>query len=83
MQNEAKAIIGKSMGNQTAEYTLCLSNLACLYMEMEDYKKCEPLMKELDSLNQKIIGKAVQHLSANELQKYLNVFVTRQNYLFH
>lgn len=82
LQNEAKAIIGKSMGNQTAEYTLCLSNLACLYMEMEDYKKCEPLMKELDSLNQKIIGKAVQHLSANELQKYLNVFVTRQNYLF-
>ncbi|MBL0236680.1 MAG: CHAT domain-containing protein [Saprospiraceae bacterium] len=47
-----------------------------------DFENCSLYLKELDSLDRFLVIKATQHLSENELQKYISIFSKRQDFLF-
>ncbi|MBK9722535.1 MAG: CHAT domain-containing protein [Saprospiraceae bacterium] len=76
---ESKAIYEKSFGKEHPDYARSLSNLAHLFKDMGNYEKAEPLYLELSSVNQKLLEKALHHLSESELKKYMNNFATSQS----
>ncbi|MCC7026571.1 MAG: CHAT domain-containing protein [Saprospiraceae bacterium] len=75
-------IIESTLGKQNPEYTLATYNLTNFYFLKKDYVKCNLLLNELDTLDRSLVLKATQYMSENELQKYINIFSNRQNYMF-
>ncbi|MBK7344857.1 MAG: CHAT domain-containing protein [Saprospiraceae bacterium] len=76
---EAKAIQEKVFGREHPKYADRLNSLGALYWEMGQYEKAEPYYLELSALNQTIIRKALDYLSEEELNNYLNLFVQRRD----
>lgn len=77
-----KKIIESSLGKQNPEYTLAIYNLASFYFLKKDFMKCNLLLNELDTLDRSLVKMATQHLSENELQKYISIFSKRQDFMF-
>ncbi len=77
-----KQIIESSLGKQNPEYTLAIYNMASFYFLKKDYMKCNLLLNELDTLDRSLVLKATQHMSENELQKYISIFSKRQDFMF-
>lgn len=77
-----KQIIESTLGIQNSEYALALYNLANLYFLKDDFAKSNLLLNELDTLDRSLVKMATQHLSENELQKYISIFSKRQDFMF-
>lgn len=77
-----KQIIESSLGKQNPEYTLAIYNLASFYFLKKDYMKCNLLLNELDTIDRSLVLNATQHMSENELQKYISIFSKRQDFMF-
>ncbi|MBK7244421.1 MAG: CHAT domain-containing protein [Saprospiraceae bacterium] len=77
-----KQIIESTLGIQNSEYALALYNLANLYFLKDDVVKSNLLLNELDTLDRSLVKMATQHLSENELQKYISIFSKRQDFMF-
>lgn len=75
-------IIESTLGKQNPEYTLAIYNLASFYFLKKDYIKCNLLLNELDTLDRSLVLNATQHMSENELQKYISIFSKRQDFMF-
>lgn len=79
---KAKNKIEGAFGKQHLEYTQAIFNLANLYFLKEDFNRCNFYLNELDTLDRALVKMATQHLSENELQKYISIFSRRQNFMF-
>jgi hypothetical protein len=76
---EVKTIREKAMGKEHPDYVFSLNSLANLYGFIGNYKKAEPFFLELSNANQRLIEKALLHLSERELNSYLRKFSNSQN----
>lgn len=78
---KSKAILDKIYQNAVPDYLINLYDLSELYSIKGDFVNAEKFYSELSVSNQNILIKASQHLSENELQKYLALFSQRQDAL--
>ena len=56
---ESKEIIGKAVGEETAEYAMLLNNLGALYLAMGDYVRAEPALLQCKKIRQDVL--ALEH----------------------
>ncbi len=76
---ESKDIREKALGKEHPDYAASLQSLAGLYRGIGQYGKAEPLLLELSKVNTHLIEQALNHLSENELNNYLDKFSDCQN----
>ena len=76
---EAKEIIEKAVGKLHPDYGAALRRLMGHYVEGGLTTKAEPLLLELSVVNKNLMERALQHLSEEELNNYLNTFSENQN----
>lgn len=79
---ESGRIIQHVYGKSHPNYSLNASGLALLYMDWGQYDKAEPLFLEVATVDKRMIERFSRYLSELELNKYLNLFSTRQLHNF-